>query len=66
MDCAHMNVTVNVKYAPVLKAAMDLCHTAQEIYDAIPDYVPEREELMKRLDQLADAIKNNLTVRSKE
>lgn len=47
---ASCNITVDVKIGPTLKLAMELVKLAAEVADVIPDYVPERADLIARLE----------------
>lgn len=47
-------ITIDIVAGPVLRTAMDVLEFADEILDGIPDYVPEKRELEKRRNALAE------------
>ena len=54
---ASVNVTIEVRIGPVLKAAIELLETVSELQDIIPEWhAAERDDLMQKSRDLHAAI----------
>ncbi len=53
---ASAKFTIDVEIGPVFQAAKKVLEFARDMADAVPDYVPEREDLLIRASALLDAM----------
>jgi len=52
------NITITIKLGPVAKLVIEFYTLAAEYADLLPEFLPERDELLRRMRELSECIRS--------